>query len=46
MLVMKSGKRHITEGKLPNQEILEHSEKMLPTISRKYWKLTPPNKLR
>ena len=47
MLVMKSGKRHMTEGiELPNQEKSKHSEKKKPTNTWEYWKLTPWNKWR
>ena len=41
MLIMKSDKRHLTEGmELPNQD-KECSEKRKPTNTRGYWKLIP-----
>ena len=47
MLVMKSGKWHITDGiELPNQEKLEGSEKRKCENYWEYWKLTPSNKWR
>ena len=45
MLVMKSGKRHLTDGmELPNQTRLEHSEKRKHTNTWVSWRLTPSNK--
>ena len=47
MQVMKSGKRHMTEGfELPNQKKKnsKRSEKRKPTNTWEYWKLTPSNK--
>ena len=47
MLLMKCGKRHMTEGmELPNQKKLERSEKRKPTNTWEYWKLTSQNKLK
>ena len=47
MLVMKSGKRHITDGvELPNQDKIKRSEKRKPINTWRYWKLTPSNKRR
>ena len=45
LLVMKSGKRHMTVGvELPNQEKSELSEKRKPNNTWEYWKLIPSNK--
>ena len=45
ILVRKSGKRHLTYGiELPNQGILECSEKSKHTNTWASWKLTPSNK--
>ena len=45
MLVMKSGKRHMTDGiELPNLEKLEHSKKTKPTNTWESWRLTLSNK--
>ena len=44
MLIMKSGKRRMTEGKeLPNKEKSEPSEKRKLTNAQEYWKRTPSN---
>ena len=43
-LVMKSGKRHMTEGmELPNQEKLVHSGKRKRANTWEYWKQILPN---
>ena len=45
MLVMKSGKRDITDGmERPNQDRLELSKKTKPTNTWTSWRLTPSNK--
>ena len=46
MLVLKSGKRHMTEGmELPNHDkIRTLGEKMKPTNTWVSWRLTPSNK--
>ena len=47
MLIMKSGKRHMTDGmELLKQEKLERSGKRKRTNTWEYWKLTPSNKWR
>ena len=47
MLVMKSGKRHLTDGmELQNQTRLGRSEKRKCTNTWTSWKLTSPNKWR
>ena len=45
MLVMKSGKRRITEVEQPNQVVKssERSEKRKPTTTSGYWMLTSSN---
>ena len=45
MLVMKSGKRHMTDGmELPNTTELGRSKKMKPPNTWTSWRLTPSNK--
>ena len=45
MLVMKSGKRHMTDGmELPNQDILKRSGKTKPTNTCISWRLAQSNK--
>ena len=45
MLVIKSGKRHLTDGmELPNRTRLESSKKRKRTNTWASWKLTPSNK--
>ena len=45
MLVMKSGKRHMTDGmELPKQHKIRTLEKMKPTNTWVSWRLTPSNK--
>ena len=45
MLVMKRGKRHLTDGmELPITTKSERSEKVKPTNSRVSWTVTPSNK--
>ena len=45
MLVIKSGKRHTTDGReLPNQDKIERSEKTTPTKTWESWRLTPSNR--
>ena len=42
ILVMKTGKRHLTEGmELPNQVMIRTLEEKEPTNAREYRKLTP-----
>ena len=45
MLVMKSRKRHMTDGmELPNHDRIRTLEKMKPTNTWASWRLTPSNK--
>ena len=45
ILVMKSGKRHLTDGiELPNQDRLERSKKTKRTNTWESWRLTRSNK--
>ena len=45
MLVMKSGKRHLTDGmELPNQDKVKRTHKTKPTNTWASWRLTPSNK--
>ena len=47
MLIMESGKRHLTDGiELQNETRLECSEKKNPTNTWSCWRLTPLNKSR
>ena len=47
MLVMKSGKRHLTNGiKLPNQDKIRTPGEGKPTNTWASWRLTPSNKRR
>ena len=45
MLVMKSGKQHMTDGmELPNHERIRALEKRKPTNTWASWRVTPSNK--
>ena len=47
MLVMKSGKRYVTNGmELPNQVKIRSSQKTKPTNTWASWRLTPSNKFK